>query len=1127
MNYTPEGGIYNTQNQFQAPVQNQAHNPMQISAQVSIQNRQPNNYNFYNNNNFHNLNQTYGLPILNQSYNMNPTTFNAKIRSNNFLNVNNSNSNQINPNNNFIMNTEQFIEYKLSKSSPNMNIINDFEVKKSFLKKVCIIKKIDFDRINNRNFSGNTFYFTTVNEIVNVIKNDNFDFYFVKEDFFKIKCIQVLPENLVEFYKDDNKIVLFFPNEKNNNKALEIKIKTESNNQIKNKLSMKNPKEAILEKLILLYAFEKEFIKLMKKPIEDEYDMNEYYLINEEIIQMFKHEFFYSDICKILQNNINMSFKGYVKNMPDLLKINEFKKILNYPIFDDMQKYNNTFKNEQNFVAKLTRLNYFNQIQLPINFIIIPENLFNLFFNDFTQHSKEKNFFKYNVLMGNDFLSIQKSNINNIFTFYDLNKQNGKLEAICSIKYNLENNFYHDVKYFIIGKTFNNYLNGRNMDLDEINKSKILFDNNTQIGEYIMMKKNIDEISNIKNLINENRSILNEYNSLMNDIINLPGTNLEINNINDIQNNLNNFNALKCIIVYDATFEPLKKAMFFDQLNTLEAMKNHPSYNQSEQNIINEIYNDKTKIRYNLKQLASKISMFEGKKSDKDITGKFLFSFINFDLLVKMTKSPIFESTAKQNIFFIFKNNDIYYAYSANSKKLFKVNFSNELKFSLEEVIFIVKKGPYHCLGLENIGATCYMNATLQCLCNVTNLKKYFLNKDSFLKDIQNKDCPLAIEFYNVINNLWKESFNGKNYYTPTSFKDKISEMNPLFKGIAANDSKDLILFLYETIHNELNSAKDQDNQNNINNEIQDDSIEPELQELRSEYYPKNSSILIKTFYFEHKNEMKCLNCECVKSNYNINNMLIFPLEKVREYMAQTNDGKLEKVTLEDCFENYKVPETLNGNNQIYCNNCNQMADASNRNLIYSSPEVLTIILNRGKGLQFDVNFEYPLIININNYILDKTSPNNNYELIGVLCHIGPSGMSGHFIAICKSPENGKWYLYNDAMVSEVKDPRYTDNDSIERIPYVLYYQKIRKNIPNNNIFTLYINYYDKQFYIDIEKNAKIQEIINRIIKKYEIPNNIQLYLNIDNNLILLDPNSIVGQNSNIKDNSNLIAKIF
>ena len=32
--------------------------------------------------------------------------------------------------------------------------------------------------------------------------------------------------------------------------------------------------------------------------------------------------------------------------------------------------------------------------------------------------------------------------------------------------------------------------------------------------------------------------------------------------------------------------------------------------------------------------------------------------------------------------------------------------------------------------------------------------------------------------------------------------------MNPLFKGIAANDSKDLILFILENIHNELNIKK-------------------------------------------------------------------------------------------------------------------------------------------------------------------------------------------------------------------------------------------------------------------------------------------------------------------------------
>ena len=79
---------------------------------------------------------------------------------------------------------------------------------------------------------------------------------------------------------------------------------------------------------------------------------------------------------------------------------------------------------------------------------------------------------------------------------------------------------------------------------------------------------------------------------------------------------------------------------------------------------------------------------------------------------------------------------------------------------------------PNHCLGLQNIGATCYMNATLQCLCHVVNLKNYFLNKQQLLKDIENKDCPLTMEFSNVINNLWKKTYEGKSYYAPYGFKE-------------------------------------------------------------------------------------------------------------------------------------------------------------------------------------------------------------------------------------------------------------------------------------------------------------------------------------------------------------------
>ena len=60
------------------------------------------------------------------------------------------------------------------------------------------------------------------------------------------------------------------------------------------------------------------------------------------------------------------------------------------------------------------------------------------------------------------------------------------------------------------------------------------------------------------------------------------------------------------------------------------------------------------------------------------------------------------------------------------------------------------------------------------------------------------------------------------------------------------------------------------------------------------------------------------------------------------------------------------------------------------------------------------------------------------YELIGVICHFGESGMGGHFIAFCKRFNNYgyQWYKFNDAMVDEC-----TFNDvKTSGMPYVLVY---------------------------------------------------------------------------------------
>jgi ubiquitin C-terminal hydrolase len=106
--------------------------------------------------------------------------------------------------------------------------------------------------------------------------------------------------------------------------------------------------------------------------------------------------------------------------------------------------------------------------------------------------------------------------------------------------------------------------------------------------------------------------------------------------------------------------------------------------------------------------------------------------------------------------------------------------------------------------GLENVGATCYMNATLQCLANLKLITNNLLNEDIYNFLIKNKDiCRMTYEYTKVLIGLFcDESRTG--YFCPMDFKKTISEFNPLFQGIQANDSKDLIIFLLEILNKEL-----------------------------------------------------------------------------------------------------------------------------------------------------------------------------------------------------------------------------------------------------------------------------------------------------------------------------------
>ena len=329
-----------------------------------------------------------------------------------------------------------------------------------------------------------------------------------------------------------------------------------------------------------------------------------------------------------------------------------------------------------------------------------------------------------------------------------------------------------------------------------------------------------------------------------------------------------------------------------------------------------------------------------------------------------------------------------------------------------------------------NIGATCYMNATLQCFSNIAKLREYLIEKKMYLKLKKYKEGKkLSFALAEVIKNLWENS--DKRFYSPENFKNVISEMNPLFKGVAANDPKDLILFLLENIHKELNSHKKNKNNNN-NFNIDFSNFNEVYNNFKESYINLNKSIISDELYGYQNIVTTCNNCQVTINNIQIYNILFFPLEEIRKY-KNYNDNN---VKIMDCFDYYTK---IDFSQDFYCNYCNQNYSSNNQTKFVNAPHTLIVNLNRGKGLEYNVNIIFDEYLNLNKYIIDENSP-YYYELIGVICHFGSNDMGGHFVAFCKNYNNCEWYKYNDQIVTKCSFSEVKQSG----LPYVLFYNYVQ-----------------------------------------------------------------------------------
>ncbi|KAI0840444.1 UCH-domain-containing protein [Hypoxylon sp. FL0890] len=114
------------------------------------------------------------------------------------------------------------------------------------------------------------------------------------------------------------------------------------------------------------------------------------------------------------------------------------------------------------------------------------------------------------------------------------------------------------------------------------------------------------------------------------------------------------------------------------------------------------------------------------------------------------------------------------------------------------------------CVGLANLGNTCYMNSALQCVRSVEELTKYFLagewEKELNKANILSHNGDVAAAYAYLLNEIYKDSSPGS--IAPRQFKSTISRYAPQFSGFGQQDSQEFVGFLLDALQEDLSRVK-------------------------------------------------------------------------------------------------------------------------------------------------------------------------------------------------------------------------------------------------------------------------------------------------------------------------------
>uniref|UniRef100_A0A669BQ91 Ubiquitin carboxyl-terminal hydrolase n=1 Tax=Oreochromis niloticus TaxID=8128 RepID=A0A669BQ91_ORENI len=188
--------------------------------------------------------------------------------------------------------------------------------------------------------------------------------------------------------------------------------------------------------------------------------------------------------------------------------------------------------------------------------------------------------------------------------------------------------------------------------------------------------------------------------------------------------------------------------------------------------------------------------------------------------------------------------------------------------------------------GLTNLGNTCFMNSALQCLSNTPPLTEYFL-QNSYVDEL-NFTNPLGMkgEIAEAYADVIKQMWSGRHYsVVPRVFKTKVGHFASQFLGYQQHDSQELLSFLLDGLHEDLNRVK---NKEYIELRDADGRQDQEVaEEAWRNHLRRNDSVIVDTFHGLFKSTLVCPECHKVSVTFDPFCYLSVPLPVSKERVME------------------------------------------------------------------------------------------------------------------------------------------------------------------------------------------------------------------------------------------------